>query len=178
MAEALVLSSGPLNSISPINKNKLALIGGCDDLRQSLGYLPVDLAFALRGQEFAIGAWGDAALWMIKNGFAAADQENPAIILADEGGPLTVIATLAAAGRLKELAGICITGLKGCADLAFALGLAALGTKVCLATPLPIWGSEPVRCLLAEILTRQGGELTHFDHPADLPEIVSWFTGK
>ena len=177
VAEALILSPGkPMNGMAATKK--MALVGGCDDLRQSLGYLPVDLAFALRGQEFAVGTWGDAALWMIKNGFAAADQGNPAIILDYEAGPLTVIAALAAAGRLGELAGVCITGLKNCADLAFALGLSALGAKVCLATPLPIWGSEQVRRLVAEILAEQGGLLTHFDHPAGLPELVSWFTEK
>ena len=175
VAEAGV-SGSPIEGLRGIEK--LALIGGADDLRHSLGYLPVELAFALAGREFAVGAWGDAALWMTKNACAAPDRGKPALILDHDNGPLTVIAALEAEGRLGALGGVCFTGLKNCEELAFALGLAALGTKVCLAVPLPIWGSEPVRDLLREILAGQGGGLTHFDHPALLSELVSWFTGN
>jgi hypothetical protein len=53
--------------------------------------------------------------------------------------------------------------------------LAGLGLRVCVATPLPLWGSEKVRNLVAEKLAILGGGLTHFDHPAQAQEIVDWF---
>jgi hypothetical protein len=155
---------------------KVALIGGVDDLRQPMGYLPLELTLALRGRGFSVGGWGDAALWMTRSGLASAAQENPVGVLDNDRGPLSVCAALAVAGKLDNLQGICITGVQSCADLAFALGLSALGLRVCVATPLPVWGSDRVRCLLVEMLAGQGGELAHFDHPAQVAELVQWFT--
>jgi hypothetical protein len=157
---------------------KVAIIGGADDLLQPMGYLPTELAFALRGGEFTVAGWGDVALWMVKNGFASAAQENPAIILDNDGGLVTFLSATAAAGRLENIRGICITGMRSCADLAFALGLCALGLNICVATPVPVWGSEKTRRLLNEIMAGLGGGLTHFDHPASAQEIMQWFTGK
>ena len=78
--------------------------------------------------------------------------------------------------RLQNaLAGVCFTGLTNCHELAIAVGLAAIGTKICIATPLPVWGSESVRSLLAENLKACGGSLKHFDHPAEASEILDWF---
>ena len=82
---------------------------------------------------------------------------------------------LAASGRLKDVKGICYTGMKSCQDLAAALGLAGLGLRVGMAVPLPLWGSEKVRNLLQEKLAAMGGSLTHFDHPAQAEEILDWF---
>jgi hypothetical protein len=147
---------------------KIALIGGADSLFGSFGHLPVELAKALRGQDHALGAWNDAALWILK-------QEIPAALLDARTGPLAAVSALAAAGRLPALKGICFTGLKGCREFTLALGLAALGVKVCLATPIPLWGSDQARALLQDELAALGGSLTHFDHPAQTDELLDWF---
>jgi hydroxylamine reductase (hybrid-cluster protein) len=57
-----------------------------------------------------------------------------------------------------------------------ALGLASLGLKVCVAVPLPLWGSEKVRSLLSKRFAAVGGGMTHFDHPVGLQEILEWFS--
>ncbi len=147
---------------------KIALLGGADTLFQSLGHLPVELAKALRGEDHAVSSWGDAALWMAK-------QDLPVGILDAKEGVLTAVRTLAAKRKLSALKGICFTGLKGCREFTFALGLAALGLKVFIAVPLPLWGSEKVRTTLREDLAAAGGILAHLDHPAKADEILDWF---
>jgi hypothetical protein len=147
---------------------KIALLGGSDTLLQSFGHLPVELAKALRGEDFAVSSWGDAALWMVK-------QDLPVGILDANEGPLTAVRALEAGGKLSSLKGICFTGLKACREFTFALGLAALGLKVLVAVPLPLWGSKKVRMTLMENLAAVGGILTHFDHPAKADEILEWF---
>jgi len=154
---------------------KVALIGGADTPQQSLGWIPVELASSLRGEEYLVASWGDAALWIIKKGLASLKYSPPVRILDEKKGHLLALEALAAAERLKDLYGICFTGLKSCKDLAMALGLAGLGLKVCAAIPLPLWGSEMVRNLLQEKLAALGGSLTHFDHPAHPQEILEWF---
>lgn len=154
---------------------KVALLGGADHLQQSLGWIPGEVAFSLRGKKYGVASWGDAALWMMKRGLASSKQTSPVRILDEGEGPLLAVKALAGSGRLKELRGVCFTGLKSCRDLGVALGLAALGIRVCVAVPLPLWGSEGVRKLLEEKLAAQGGSLTHFDHPAHAQEIVDWF---
>jgi hypothetical protein len=144
---------------------KIGLIGGADSLFQSFGHLPVEMAKALIGEEIAVASWGDAALWMVK-------QDLPATVLE---GPLAAVKALAAAGKLAEIKGICFTGFKGCRDFTLALGLAALGLKVSVAVPLPLWGSETLRTTLRECLAAAGGILAHFDHPAQADEILDWF---
>jgi hypothetical protein len=47
--------------------------------------------------------------------------------------------------------------------------------KVCLATPIPLWGSDQARALLQDELAALGGSLTHFDHPAQTDELLDWF---
>ena len=147
---------------------KIALLGGADTLLQSLGHLPVELAKALRGEGHAVSSWGDAALWMVK-------QELPVGILDANEGLLTAVRALAAKRKLSALKGICFTGLKGCREFTFALGLAALGLKVLVAVPLPLWGSKKVRTTLRKDLAAAGGILAHFDHPAKADEILDWF---
>ena len=56
-----------------------------------------------------------------------------------------------------------------------ALGLAIMGTRVCIGTPLPLWGSKKVRDGLAALFAVGGGEFIHFDHPADASDILQWF---
>ena len=154
---------------------KVALLGGADHLQHSLGWIPGEVALSLRGKKYEVAGWGDAALWMIKRGLASPKQTPPVRILDDREGPMLAIKALAGSGRLKDLKGVCFTGLKSCRDLAVALGLATLGVRVCVAVPLPLWGSEGVRKLLEENLSAQGGSLTHFDHPAQAQEILDWF---
>ena len=148
--------------------SRIALLGGADTLLQSLGHLPVELAKALRGEDHDLASWGDAALWMMK-------QDLPVGILDAQDGPLTAVRALAETGRLPALKGICFTCLRNGREFTFALGLAALGLKVLVATPLPLWGSEKVRTTLRENLAAVGGILAHFDHPAQADEILDWF---
>ena len=150
------------------SSTKIALLGGADTLLQSLGHLPAELAKALHGEDHAVSSWGDAALWMVK-------QDLPVGILDADEGPLTAVRILAANGKLSSLKGICFTGLKSCREFTFALGLAALGQKVLVAVPLPLWGSSKVRTTLREDLAAVGGILAHFDHPAKADEILDWF---
>lgn len=151
-----------------------ALLGGADTPQQALGWIPTEVGTALRG-EYHLASWGDAALWMLKKALVPGNGQPDFRILADRQGPQLAVNSLAAAGSLKNLKGICFTGLKDCRDLAFALGLASLGLRVCLGVPIPIWGSERVRHILAENLSRVNGVLTHFDHPPEAQEILDWF---
>lgn len=147
---------------------KIALLGGFDSLLQPLGHLPVEMAKALLAEEYAVASWGDAAAWMVK-------QDLPVTLLDAGAGPLAALGALAAAGKLPLLKGVCFCGLRNCSDLPLALGLAALGVKVSLATPIPLWGSKKVRGLLQEQLAELGGILTHFDHPVRADELLDWF---
>jgi len=148
--------------------SRIALLGGADTLLQSLGHLPVELAKALRAEDHAVASWGDAAVWMMK-------QDLPVGILDAQEGPLTAVWALAEEGKLPALKGICFTGLRHVREFTLALGLAALGLKVLIATPLPLWGSEKVRTLLRDNLAAAGGTLSHFDHPVRADEILEWF---
>jgi len=156
----------------------LVLLGGEDTPQQPLGWIPVEVASALRGQGSLIASWGDAALWMLKGGLTSEGNGHPVRILDPEQGPLLALKALAVLGKMKDLQGVCFTGLKSCRDLSVALGLASLGLKVSVAVPLPLWGSEKVRTLLKEKLTALGGALTHFDHAPHAQEILDWFLQK
>ncbi|OGP96782.1 MAG: hypothetical protein A2157_00725 [Deltaproteobacteria bacterium RBG_16_47_11] len=154
---------------------KVALIGGSDTPQQPMGWLPVELATALLGRNYLVAGWGDAVLWMIKNGLASEDRESRAIPLDEQQSPILALKGLSDARRIGYLRGICFTGLKTCRDLTVALGLAGLGMDVCVASPLPLWGSEKVRNLLSERFADVGGTMTHYDHPANPEEILEWF---
>ena len=154
---------------------KVAIIGGSDMPHQPHGWIPVELAKALRSRDIQIAAWGDAATWMIKDGLCSDAQETPVIVLEPETGPLRAVDALQQLGKQENLVGICFSGLKECRDLSAALGLAAMGVRVNVATPIPLWGSEAVRKLLTEKLSACGGELAHYDHPAQPEEILDWF---
>ncbi len=108
----------------------------------------------------------------MKRGLAR--DEAAVQILDPRQGPVLAVNALAGIGKLKNLGGICFTGLKTCQDLSLALGLASLGLKVSVANPLPLWGSEGARKSLARIIASLGGSLTHFDHPAQPQEILDW----
>jgi hypothetical protein len=153
----------------------LALIGGGDMLQESLGSTPVEVARALCEKGYTVATWGDAALWMIKSGLATQQASSPIQILDPRQGPLLGVKALAGADKLQDLRGICVTGLKECRELTNALGLATLGLNVCVAAPLPLWGSSHVRALLTEKVGAGNGSLTHFDHPPRDHEILEWF---
>jgi hypothetical protein len=156
----------------------LALIGGADALQQPLGWIATEVAPALAGEGMQVAGWGDAALWMAKRGMARGDNDDPVRILDPLRGPLDALEAVAASDAFDRLKGICYCGLNSCRDLTVALGLAMLGARVCVGTPLPLWGSQPVRDRLTVVLEGSGGEFTHFDHPADAGEILQWFRGK
>ncbi|MEW6333216.1 MAG: hypothetical protein AB1558_03025, partial [Thermodesulfobacteriota bacterium] len=147
---------------------KIALLGGPDSLFQPLGHLPVEMAKALHAQDHSVASWGDAAAWMVK-------QDLPVTVLDARQGPLAALAALAAADQIPLLGGICFCGLRSCSEWTVALGLSALGMKVSLATPIPLWGSEKVRGLLREQLAGLGGVLAHYDHPVRADELLDWF---
>ena len=152
-----------------------ALIGGADTLQQSLGWIATEVAPALAGEGLQVAGWGDAALWMVKRGMTASDGNDPVRLIDPMRGPFDALEAIAASDAFDRLKGICYGGLNQCRDLAAALGLAMLGARVCVGTPLPLWGSKPVRDGLAALVESSGGEFTHFDHPADAGEILQWF---
>ncbi len=86
-----------------------------------------------------------------------------------------LLAVLAERKKLNNIGGIFFTSFKNCVDLTLGIGLAALGLKVGVAVPLPIWGSEPVRSFLEKRIGESGGSFTHYDHLAQPEEIIDWF---
>ena len=157
---------------------KLFLLGGADTPQQSLGWIPTEVASALRGEKGClVGAWGDAALWVLKKGLASPGNKPPVCILDEQAGPLLALNALSALKK-GDAVQVCFSSLKRCRDLAIALGLATLGLKISVAVPLPIWGSEGIRNLLGKKLAGQGGSLTHYDHSPHAQEILDWFLSK
>ncbi|MBD3258213.1 hypothetical protein GF377_07245 [candidate division GN15 bacterium] len=151
----------------------LAILGGSDSPHASLGQLPVELADGLRADGFLVAGWGDVVLWHTK--FGHTDPGDAAVMpLETVQGPLTVARELLEAGLLKQLKGICFTSVKSSWELTLALGLAQLGCRVAIGSPVPIMGSQPVRETLADILSGCGGELYLFDHPATSDELRQW----
>ena len=155
-------------------RGKLAVFAGADMVQQPLGWIATEVAPTLAGDGACIAGWGDAATWMLKAGLGS-DAGVGARALCPMGGAKTVMAATAAGAKL---AGVCFTGLRGCRDLAVALGMAALGARVCLAAPIPVWGSAVVRDALTAELSACGGELAHFDHVAGADEVLQWFNAK
>ena len=153
----------------------LVLMGGADSLQQSFGWIATEVAPVLGGAGLQVAGWGDAALWMVKRGLARDENEHPIRLLSPQSGPLEALKAAAALDAFDSLKGVCYTGLNSCRDLTTALGLAMLGARVCIGTPLPLWGSKNVRDDLAALFEATGGEFTHFDHPADASEILQWF---
>lgn len=176
VAEGQVVSAETVAAALKADKTKdLAVIGGSDTLQQSLGWLPTELPPALAAANCKVATWGDAALWMAKRGFAGGDAGVRASVLDGARGTIDALDAAAMAGGLNRLRGLGFAGLGGTRDLATALGAAALGARVCVAVPLPLWGSEGTRQALAEAVGSCGGEFAHFDHPASADEIRAWF---
>jgi hypothetical protein len=170
----IVTSAAVADALKTHKKLDLAVIGGPDTLQQSLGSLPTELLPAL-AVKCRVATWGDAALWMAKRRFAAGSAGVEASVLDSARGPLDALAAAATAGGLKRLRGIAFTALADTRDFATALGAAALGARVCVAQPLPLWGSEVTRQALAEAVGKCGGAFAHFDHPATADDIRAWF---
>ena len=154
------------------NGKPVALLGGFDTPHQSLGWLPTDVAPALMGDGCTVAAWGDAALWMAKAGLADRGHASPAVLVGPQGGALDVVKAVGPA-RIK---GACFAGLRDSRDAALVLGLAALGVRVLVATPLPVWGSKPVMAALEDLLAASGGSLKHVDKPIGADEVRGWFS--
>ena len=70
------------------------------------------------------------------------------------------------------------SGIKDVKDFSMALGLAYLGCRVSMATPIPVQGSKNVMHSLARMIGDHGGELLHFDHPAEAESLTDWFTAN
>jgi len=173
----VVMSSEQFNQVAGTPKRgKLAILGGSDTPQQSLGQLPIELASSLSEQGLQVVSWGDAALWMTKDNQTNQKKNGVPLILEPKQGPLLTIKALATAEQLDRLQGICFTGLKSCKDFTLALGLAYLGERVCVATPVPLHGSQEVCRVLAEMVEHNHGQFTHFDHPPQPREILEWFT--
>ncbi len=150
---------------------KLALLGGFDTPHQSAGWIPTEVAPALVAADLSVAGWGDAAAWMVKAGLGNEGRKSPVRVLDPRTGPLAALKAVGA----KNIAGICFVSLGGTRDLATALGLAACGVRVCVATPLPVWGSKAVMTEIDDQLDKQGGSLSHFDKPASADEVLAWF---
>ncbi len=173
----VLMSGGNLAKVSKWDLNEpIALIGGSDTPQLSLGNLPVDLAHALSENGCQLAGWGDAALWVLKKKASAEEVDLPFQTLDNQQGALPAVTGLADAGKLGSLQGICFTGMKSCLELTAALGLASIGCRVSVAVPLPLQGSRTVADALSALLRQNGGQLRHFDHPAQSRELLEWFT--
>jgi len=153
-------------------KTPVALVGGFDTPHQSLGWLPTDIAPFLIDGGTTVAAWGDAALWVAKAGFADSSRKNPAILVGPQAGALDVVKAVGT-GRIK---GAFFAGLRDARDAALAFALAVLGVRVLVATPLPVWGSKAVMAALADQLAASGGALTHVDKPIGADAVRAWFS--
>lgn len=172
------LTAGALkDDIGKIDGAKIALIGGSDSPQGTMGHLAVEVAGALAGAGLRVGAWGDAAIWMIKGGLCSEERSLPVRVLDPHTGPLQAVKALSGKKMASRLAGILYTP-KDCRDVAVALGLAASGVPVCLSTPIPVWGSETVRKIIDGQTRVSGGSLVHFDHPVQPAELLDWFGVK
>lgn len=170
MAEAKALRSfRDLASDGNGATGKRVLLGGQDSPFQSSGWIATEVGKALVSDGFKVAGWGDAAAWMVKAGLGEMEG-NPVRVLE----PRNAVYAALKAGR-ERLAGVCFTSLSGVRDLSLALGLAACGVPVCLATPVPIWGSQAVMTELDSQLATNRGSITHFDHPAGADEVLAWF---
>lgn len=152
----------------------LAVFGGTDVVHLPLGWIASELAPALAGDGCCVAAWGDAATWMLKAGFCGGDVPI-AHLLDPVCGAQTSMAAAMTVGRAPAF---CFPGLRECREFAVALGLAALGARVCIGVPLPLWGSVVVRECLVDSVAIAGGEITHFDHPVSADEVLKWFRAK
>lgn len=157
------------------SSTKIFFLGGDDHPGQPLGWIPTEVAPHLTDGKATVFLWGDAGLWMVKKGMLNPQKMWPFHLLAEQSTILAALSVLAERKELSNIGGIFFTGFKNCLDLTFSIGLAALGLKVGVAVPLPIWGSETVRSFLQKKIEELGGSFTHYDHFAQPEEIIDWF---
>jgi hypothetical protein len=170
-----VHSSGksPSGLVSRKQSGRVGLICGSDMPHMTMGKISQELSAALNNDGMILGGWGDACWWIMNH------EQDPSFVAFDPlTGPLLAVLDLAEAGGFDRLDGICYTGLKRCREFATALGLAFLGCRVSIAVPIPILGSREVCRSLSEKLRVSGGELVHFDHPAETEELTAWFANR
>ncbi|MGQ9694268.1 MAG: hypothetical protein ACUVWV_05940 [Thermodesulfobacteriota bacterium] len=158
-----------------ISPSKIFFLGGDDHPGQPLGWIPTEVAPHLIAGQGRVFLWGDAGLWMVKKGMLNAQKKLPFHLLDKQSTILSVLSVWGEGKKISSLGGIFFTSFKNCFDLTFSLGLAALGLKVGVALPLPLWGSELVRALLQKKIAELGGNFTHYDHLAQPEEIIDWF---
>ncbi|MEJ2056690.1 MAG: hypothetical protein P8X39_02480 [Desulfofustis sp.] len=175
LRRVIMSDAGFAQTLAAKSVDQLALIGGSDTPQLPHGSLPADLAMELSSRGIKIAGWGDPALWVAKQIQGEAPGQQP-LILEKGQGPLLAVKGLAEKGRLDALKGICFTGMRDVTDVGMALGLAYLGCRVSMATPIPVHGSAVVGQALTQMVEENGGELLHFDHPAEAGRLVDWFT--
>lgn len=153
----------------------ICLVAGSDNPQTTLGKLPQEVHGSLAEEGMIMCGWGDAAWWIMNS-----EQEpgDSFITSVDQSGPIVALQGIADAGRLDRLAGVCFTSLGSCLELATALGLAALGCRVCIATPIPILGSEEVCGSLETKIQANGGDLYYVDQPPETRELVEWIAER
>lgn len=154
---------------------QIFFLGGADYPGQPLGWIPTEVAPNLTEGPTRVFLWGDAGLWMVKKGMLNPQKKLPFHLLGKQSTILAALSILAEGKKINKVGGIFFTGLKNCFDLTFSIGLAALGLKVGVGVPIPIWGSESVRSYLKSRIEELGGSFTHYDHLAQPEEIVDWF---
>lgn len=178
LVEEAEVYMGPLALKELIGKSspsKIFFLGGDDHPAQPLGWIPTEVAQHLADEKAGVFLWGDAGLWMVKKGMLNPQKRLPFHLLDKQSTILAALAVLAEKKKIDNIGGIFFTGFKNCLDLTLSIGLAALGLKVGVAVPLPIWGSEPVRSFLQKRIAELGGSFTHYDHLAQAEEILDWF---
>ena len=175
VTRVIMSETSPSQSAASSSESHVALIGGADSPHLPLGSLAADLANGLAESSVKIASWGDTALWLARQAQQTASAEQP-LILDARKGPVMAVKGLAEAGRINLLKGICFTGIKSIQEFGVALGLAYLGCRVSIATPIPIYGSAMVRDMLSQMIKDNGGELLHFDQPANAKDLLDWFS--
>ncbi len=175
MTRVIMSDASCAQTLADTSIDRLALLGGADTPHLPHGGLAPELAARLSERGIKIAAWGDTALWLAKRTPAEAPGQHP-LTLENGQGPLLAVKGLAAAGRRDALAGICFTGMRDVQDFGMALGLAYLGCRVSMATPIPVHGSTLVAQTLFRMIEENGGELLHLDHPAEAASLADWFT--
>ena len=162
-------SSDLAQLLSENPERKICLVAGSDNPHITLGKLPQELYESLSGNGMMVCGWGDAAWWLTTSN---PDSKNSAITT----GPLVALQAIAECGDLNRLAGVCFTGLGSCLELAVTLGLAALGCRVFVATPIPIFGSNKVCEFLESKFQALGGDLYQVDPMPEVQDLVDWIT--
>lgn len=173
--KVIMSASSFTETLASDSTDELALIGGSDTPHLSLGSLAGELFAGLTDRGIKVAGWGDTALWMARLSPKDASGEQP-LTLEKSQGPLLAVKGLAESRRLDTMKGICFSGMRDVQEFSMALGLAYLGCRVSIATPIPLQGSRIVKDTLSQMIEENGGELLHFDYPAGADKLVDWLT--